>query len=548
MSKYSLCGFGVCMTITGVVLALRQDRLALAFFAVAALCFVVCRFSRLPKGSERDWFMVCVILTLIPAGFFLVSVTDTDDNLFWIGASFLLGIPVLHVFAGMVRDSAKEARKEKEQAQDKPELQPAEKHAEPVAEAREAVPEAVSEPAEADKEAVPLKISEPEKTVKGAMPEKAPEPMGVLKEKEPEKTPKPADAGIRGAKKPGTGGTSMPEYQRKATELIARRFEELGLKFDVKRVGNFEALEAGFATRNGPNIMVLFISGDDKNAVHVTFSVVKNISKDKRGRMLEACNLMNREVRYFNFYLQGDAVVGDYDFLSSTPDDTLGEMAGELFVRLGKLMGEQYGVFMKALYTDEEIQLQPHGEKASIQPAPQPPIPTEMLMTSQFPALYMKEELPTYRELYRSKLLSIGFSPNDAEKLFLFEAEIIRRHKKQYLEDVHFTASWYFSMLQPFFTDYPKEKADFLKEKYFTISELCKLLDEAEWHYWNSRSENLPDGVWDEICAWRLDGPGLEFAVAYIKMVVQQTGIPQESIEKLCKLQDKHLDKYKWKC
>ena len=79
------------------------------------------------------------------------------------------------------------------------------------------------------------------------------------------------------------------------------------------------------------------------------------------------------------------------------------------------------------------------------------------------------------------------------------------------------------------------------------MSELCKLIDEAEWHFWNSHERELPDGVWEEICAWRLKGPGAAFAIRYFEMIEQVTGIPGESIAKLSSEQRKHLNQYKWR-
>ena len=64
----------------------------------------------------------------------------------------------------------------------------------------------------------------------------------------------------------------------------------------------------------------------------------------------------------------------------------------------------------------------------------QPPIPTEKLMTSQFPALYLKDNNQAYRDIYIRQLKKIGFNQKNAEKMFEFECDIIRRHGKQYLQ------------------------------------------------------------------------------------------------------------------
>ena len=46
----------------------------------------------------------------------------------------------------------------------------------------------------------------------------------------------------------------------------------------------------------------------------------------------------------------------------------------------------------------------------------QPMVSTEMLMTSQYPALYLKENNSAYRDMYLQKLIVLGFKQNDAER------------------------------------------------------------------------------------------------------------------------------------
>lgn len=174
-------------------------------------------------------------------------------------------------------------------------------------------------------------------------------------------------------------------------------------------------------------------------------------------------------------------------------------------------------------------------------------VPTEKLMTSQLPALYLSENNQAYRNIYLRKLMAIGFNKTNAEKMFDFECEIIRKHGKKYLQHPQFTELWFFGLRQPFFLQYPKTKEDILKEKYLTMSEICKIVDEAEWHFWNSHEKNLSDEVWTEIYAWHLKGPGIEFATTYFEMIEKETGIPSKNISALCGLQGEHLSKYKWK-
>ncbi|MDD6467517.1 MAG: hypothetical protein PUF50_05000, partial [Erysipelotrichaceae bacterium] len=93
------------------------------------------------------------------------------------------------------------------------------------------------------------------------------------------------------------------------------------------------------------------------------------------------------------------------------------------------------------------------------------------LMTSQLPALYLQKNNTMYRDEYMMRLENIGFQKADAEKIFDFECEVIRKFDKQYLLSPKFTKMWFFNLKQPFFQRYPKTKEDILKEQYLTVSE-----------------------------------------------------------------------------
>lgn len=140
----------------------------------------------------------------------------------------------------------------------------------------------------------------------------------------------------------------------------------------------------------------------------------------------------------------------------------------------------------------------------------------------------------------------MGFNKNEAKKMFEFESYIIKRFNKDYLLHQDFTKMWFFGLNQPFFKEYPKTKDDILREQYLTVSELCKIIDEAEWHFWNSHERYISSDVWTEITEWRLRGNGMEFATKYFNMVEKETGISRDSISQLIGEQGSHLSKYKW--
>ena len=173
-------------------------------------------------------------------------------------------------------------------------------------------------------------------------------------------------------------------------------------------------------------------------------------------------------------------------------------------------------------------------------------IATEKLMTSQLAALYLHDWNLTYRDIYLQKLTSIGIPLAHAQKLFQFECDVIKRYDKPYLLDPSFTRDWFFGLKAPFFQAYPKTKMDILQERSLTVSEICKLIDEAEWHFYNSHERELPDGVWPEIYAWRMSGAGGEFAMQYFEKIASDAGVSMDSLAALSNEQGSHLDRHKW--
>lgn len=62
-------------------------------------------------------------------------------------------------------------------------------------------------------------------------------------------------------------------------------------------------------------------------------------------------------MRHLKFYIDADGDVNvEYDFPEHTPDNGVGEMALEIFVRTVHTLDSEYGIFMKAIYTDDNLE------------------------------------------------------------------------------------------------------------------------------------------------------------------------------------------------
>lgn len=149
----------------------------------------------------------------------------------------------------------------------------------------------------------------------------------------------------------------MSKYEFKAINLIAETFEKHEAKFRVFNMQGQEELVAGFSVDGGPNVMMKFITRDNDNDVAARiFGMITKTPKEKRDRVMEACNVLNRKIRFMKFYLDTDGDINvEYDFPVHSSDECIGEMAFEIFVRTMHILDNEYEVFMKALYTEEEL-------------------------------------------------------------------------------------------------------------------------------------------------------------------------------------------------
>lgn len=82
---------------------------------------------------------------------------------------------------------------------------------------------------------------------------------------------------------------------------------------------------------------------------------------------MEACNMLNHKIRFMKFCLDAEGNINvEYDFPTHSPDEDIGEMAFEIFVRMMQILDSEYSIFMKALYSDEELDIQSHSIPAEL--------------------------------------------------------------------------------------------------------------------------------------------------------------------------------------
>lgn len=146
-------------------------------------------------------------------------------------------------------------------------------------------------------------------------------------------------------------------YRFHATGLVADGLDRHGISYQVMTSENTERVRVGFAVKNGPMAVMNFISTDDDNDVRVrVYNLITDVSRERRARVRDACDTINKKMRFLKFYLDDeDCVDIEYDFLMATPDDSLGEMAVEILYRAKSILDDEYPIFGRALYSDDEL-------------------------------------------------------------------------------------------------------------------------------------------------------------------------------------------------
>lgn len=192
----------------------------------------------------------------------------------------------------------------------------------------------------------------------------------------------------------------------------------------------------------------------------------------------------------------------------------------------------------------------PSSESASPEPpCPEPSTPNPgerdvyaKYMTGQLIALYKQTHQPEYQIEYRTRLQKIGFSEAEATALFFLELMMIKHFSVNALAADDYLTSACFDLQT---VRFPESNEYYISHQTFTVSEIVKIWDEAEWHYFHSHEKELPAAVWQEIYAISRYGGG-ELYLGYIRMIAEKANLPEDKIHCYAGAEQGLLYKYKW--
>ena len=128
-----------------------------------------------------------------------------------------------------------------------------------------------------------------------------------------------------------------------ATEVIAKTFQEKGLKFRTRETDKYSILEAGFDGKVIQNVVIRFISSDNDNDVSVRSTDIARYPEGKLDLGYKRCNTINEKYRFLKFVMDDEGNVNvQFDFPQEISDDSLGMAAREIFIRCMKIIDECY--------------------------------------------------------------------------------------------------------------------------------------------------------------------------------------------------------------
>lgn len=137
--------------------------------------------------------------------------------------------------------------------------------------------------------------------------------------------------------------------------LLKEAFDAHGLKYLFFEKEQIQSIHVPFGINNGPFVDVRYISLNRGNDISVRIMNLANkVPQEKRIKVLEAINILNNKYRFLKFNMDPENNIHvEYDLPVNTGDDSLGEMAFEVFIRTMQILNDGYILIAQALYSND---------------------------------------------------------------------------------------------------------------------------------------------------------------------------------------------------
>lgn len=166
----------------------------------------------------------------------------------------------------------------------------------------------------------------------------------------------------------------------------------------------------------------------------------------------------------------------------------------------------------------------------------------DAFMCAQLIVFYKMERDKKYMDEYIRRLVHIGFTKGEAFNLFTNESMNMKHDSIALLQNPDYITAFYFDLQHKLLAF---DNAYYIEHRMFTVSEITKIWDEAEWHYHNSHETDMPEDVWHEIYMLTRYGSG-ELFVKTLTGIAKSANISEEKIQNYARHEQDMLFKYKW--
>lgn len=132
-------------------------------------------------------------------------------------------------------------------------------------------------------------------------------------------------------------------------QQIARKLDEMELKYTLEKRGEHEILKVGMATKAAVAPMFTFLPGGEETDLHIAVIPLTRCLPQKRIELLRVLNDLNCRYRYAKFSMDKDNdVIVRYDV--ARKNGTAGQTAVEIMLRMRNIIEECYPEIMRTIW------------------------------------------------------------------------------------------------------------------------------------------------------------------------------------------------------
>lgn len=151
----------------------------------------------------------------------------------------------------------------------------------------------------------------------------------------------------------------------KLTEILVNDFEERGIIYKFSHMDKEDLLATYFSVQdNGPDVLIgVFVTDSDPVVSIKAMNICENAPQNKRGRLLEAINIINQSMTFSNLFINdNNSVLFVYNIPINTSDECLPAVVFEILCKARLIIDVKYYLIKRALETNEPL-LDPNDEE-----------------------------------------------------------------------------------------------------------------------------------------------------------------------------------------